>query len=245
MIPGEWTPIPPIAVMKPSVTASEYAGATDAVPITRFERNEIAPGFSPLSAIAGFRPAPSRLATLIGAPTISGAGGADQRDRYAGPAHPDVRSLPRHSATVEGMQPGVSRALLDLHGPERFVPLRRQLGVSTFGMNLILMQPGERGRIHRHTRQEEVYLVMEGTLSLGVEGQESDFAVHDLVRVAPEVRRQLVNRGPGRLVLLALGGALEHAGRDAEAFTAWEATESAPPQQTPMPPDLPAQELRA
>ena len=34
------------------------------------------------------------------------------------------------------------------------------------GMNLIILAPGQRGRIHDHERQEEVYLVWEGTLTL-------------------------------------------------------------------------------
>ena len=46
----------------------------------------------------------------------------------------------------------------------------RQLGVTAFGINQIVLRPGERGRIHRHRRQEEVYLVLDGTLSLVIEG---------------------------------------------------------------------------
>jgi hypothetical protein len=53
------------------------------------------------------------------------------------------------------------------------------------------------------------------------------------------VRRQLVNRGPKRLVLLALGGTGEHAGRDGEAWTDWDSPRSAPPQEIPLPVDLP------
>ncbi|HET8949647.1 MAG TPA: cupin domain-containing protein [Solirubrobacteraceae bacterium] len=137
------------------------------------------------------------------------------------------------------MEPGVARARLDLDSTERFVPLRRQLGVTAFGLNQIALQPGQRGRIHRHTEQEEVYLVLEGTLTLLVEGEEQTLARGELARVAPAVRRQLVNRGPDRLVLLALGGAGEHVGRDGEAFAAWDDEHGAPPQDLPLPDDLP------
>jgi mannose-6-phosphate isomerase-like protein (cupin superfamily) len=142
------------------------------------------------------------------------------------------------------MQTGVSYAKLDMTGTERFVALRQILGVSSFGMNLILLQAGARGRIHKHERQEEVYLVLEGTLSLAIEGEERDLPSGELARVAPEVRRQLVNRGPGRLAILALGGAGEHAGRDGIAYATWDATEGAPPQQVPLPEDLPPGERR-
>src|ERR1700704_3022048 len=104
------------------------------------------------------------------------------------------------------MQVGTTRTRLDPASTERFLTLRRQLGVSSFGINQIVLQPGQRGRIHRHQRQEEVYLVLEGKLTLVVEGQETELSDGELIRVAPGVRRQLVNRGPERLVLLALGG---------------------------------------
>jgi mannose-6-phosphate isomerase-like protein (cupin superfamily) len=137
------------------------------------------------------------------------------------------------------MEPGVARARLDLDSADRFLPLRRQLGVTSFGLNQLVLQPGQRGRIHRHGEQEEVYLVLDGTLTLLVEGEEQAVERGELVRVAPAVRRQLVNRGPGRLVLLALGGAGEHAGRDGEAFAAWEDEHGVPPQELPLPQDLP------
>jgi mannose-6-phosphate isomerase-like protein (cupin superfamily) len=143
------------------------------------------------------------------------------------------------------MDDRVTRARLDPDAGERFVSLRRPLGVTSFGMNQLVLEAGQRGRIHRHARQEEVYLVLEGTLSLTVEAEEVDLEQGELVRVPPELRRQLVNRGPGRLVLLALGGQGEHVGRDGEAFTAWDDATGAPPQEVPLPKDLPPGELRA
>jgi uncharacterized cupin superfamily protein len=142
------------------------------------------------------------------------------------------------------VEDGVGRARLDPDAGERFVSLRRALGVTSFGINQLVLEPGQRGRIHRHERQEEVYLVLEGTLSLLVEGEETPLATGELARVAPAVRRQLVNRGPGRVVLIALGGEGGHAGRDGEAFTSWDTTDGAPPQATPLPEDLPAAERR-
>ncbi len=136
------------------------------------------------------------------------------------------------------MEEGTTRASLDAGAGERFVPLRRRLGVTSFGFNQLILAPGQRGRIHRHAEQEEVYIVLEGTLSLLVEGEEEKLEVGDMIRVAPQVRRQLVNRGPDPLRMLALGGSGEHAGRDGEAFTSWEQTEGAPPQEVPLPEDL-------
>jgi uncharacterized cupin superfamily protein len=140
------------------------------------------------------------------------------------------------------VEPGIGRARLDLTAAERFVSLRRQLGVTSFGMNQLVLEPRQRSRIHRHAHQEEVYLVLEGTLTLLVEREEHVLARGELVRVAPDLRRQLVNRGPDRVVLLALGGAGEHVGRDGEAFTSWEEERGAPPQEVAMPDDLPPPE---
>jgi quercetin dioxygenase-like cupin family protein len=143
------------------------------------------------------------------------------------------------------MEDGTSTTRLDPDTGERFLALRRALGVSSFGMNQIVLQPGQRGRIHRHQRQEEVYVVLEGTLTLLVEGEPAELAQGSLIRVAPAVRRQLVNRGPGRVVLLALGGAEEHRGRDGEAFGSWEDKDPVSPQELPMPADLEPGELRS
>ncbi len=142
------------------------------------------------------------------------------------------------------MESGTTRAKLDADSGERFVALRRELGVSSFGINQLVLHPGQRGRIHRHGRQEEVYLVLEGTLTLAIEGEETDLAEGELIRVAPDLRRQLLNRGPGRVVLLAFGGEGEHHGRDGEAFASWEDTSGASPQEIPLPGDLESAELR-
>jgi uncharacterized cupin superfamily protein len=139
------------------------------------------------------------------------------------------------------MESGVEFAQLNLDTDERFQRLRADLGVSTFGLNLILLQPGQVGRIHRHERQEEVYLVLAGELSLLIEGEEHRLSTGGLARVAPSVRRQLVNRRPERLVLLALGGAVEHEGRDGEAFAAWDDATPQRPQDIPLPADVPVE----
>jgi mannose-6-phosphate isomerase-like protein (cupin superfamily) len=133
----------------------------------------------------------------------------------------------------------IGHAKLDRGATDRFVRLRDALGVTSFGINEMLLQPGQRGRIHRHLRQEEVYLVLQGTLTLVVEREERAFGVDELVRVAPHARRQLVNRGSETLVMLALGGDGEHVGRDGEAFASWDEREGRPPQDVPLPDDLP------
>src|SRR2546422_657599 len=69
------------------------------------------------------------------------------------------------------MEPGVGYAALDLDARERVVRLGRELGVTSFGINLRLLRPGQRGRIHRHRQQEEGYLVLEGELTRVIDGE--------------------------------------------------------------------------
>jgi mannose-6-phosphate isomerase-like protein (cupin superfamily) len=135
----------------------------------------------------------------------------------------------------------IAYSTIDRDSGDRFQSLRSDLGVSSFGMNVIVLQPGERGRIHAHEHQEEVYLVLEGHLTLIVEGEENTLGPDRLVRVGPPVRRQLVNAGPQRVVLLALGGSGEHVGRDGLAWESWdEESPGRPPQEVPLPQDLPS-----
>lgn len=79
-------------------------------------------------------------------------------------------------------------------------------------------------------------------MSLLLEGvDERRLSKGDLARVGPQTRRQLVNRGPQRLVLLALGGADQHQSRDALTWESW--ADDGPgrqPAEVPLPPDLPA-----
>jgi len=137
--------------------------------------------------------------------------------------------------------PDIAFARLDRDSGERFQTLRRELGVRAFGMNLLVLQPGQRGRIHAHGQQEEVYVVLEGELTLLIEGSRHVLGPDHSVRVGAAVRRQLVNAGEGRVVVIALGGSGEHVGRDGCAWESWEEGGAGrPPQEIPLPDDLPA-----
>lgn len=123
---------------------------------------------------------------------------------------------------------------------ELFQGLRRELDLETFGINLMVLRPGKRLRVHTHEHQDEVYLVLEGRLTLIVEGEPHELGVDQLARVGPGTRRQLTNPHPEKAVILALGAAGQHEGRDALAWASWE--EEGPgrePRDVPLPEDLP------
>ena len=136
------------------------------------------------------------------------------------------------------MDEGISTTRLEDSAPDRLISLRRQLGVTGFGINQLVLEPGQQMRIHLHEHQEEVYLVLAGELTIYVEQEEHRLGPGELMRVAPNVRRQLVNRGAGAVSLIALGGTGEHQSRDARAFTGWEDQTGGSPREVPLPPDL-------
>src|SRR5689334_5967263 len=112
-------------------------------------------------------------------------------------------------------------------GPEAefFQPLRRELGAECLGVNRLELQPRQRLRVHIHERQEELYLVLSGVLTLIVEEGEGkapvehEIPVGTLARVGASTRRQVANRGDVPVVFLAFGAAGEHESRDALAWT--------------------------
>jgi mannose-6-phosphate isomerase-like protein (cupin superfamily) len=134
----------------------------------------------------------------------------------------------------------IAYTTINTNNSERFQSLRRELGVSGFGINAITLGPRQRGRIHAHEHQEEVFLVLDGELTIGIEGEETKVGRNGLVRVPAGVRRQLVNRGTTTLLLVALGATGEHVGRDARAWESWdEDGDGRAPQEVPLPADLP------
>ena len=137
-------------------------------------------------------------------------------------------------------EPGISFTSIDPNA-DSFHTLRRELGVTSFGINQMTLQPGQRLRVHRHERQEEVYLVLEGELTLIVEGEPHVLATGDLARVGPELKRQLTNPSATKTIILALGGYGEHKGRDGIAWPSWDDEgEGRPPQEVPLPDYPPA-----
>ena len=135
---------------------------------------------------------------------------------------------------------GVTHIPLDLSGGERFAQVGTPLGLESMGCRVITLGPRQRARVHRHREQEELYVVLEGELTLVFEGGD-EIAVrrHEAVRIAPPVRRQLANRGSEPVHVLAVGASGTHEPRDGEAFADWSDTEPKSPLDVPMPDDLP------
>jgi quercetin dioxygenase-like cupin family protein len=74
---------------------------------------------------------------------------------------------------------------------------RRSLGLQSFGMNVVDLQPGEQIPEHDETERdhEEVFIVLSGTPSFVVEGEELPAPAGTFIRIDPEPRRTIVNHG--------------------------------------------------
>lgn len=90
----------------------------------------------------------------------------------------------------------------------RFKTARHQLGVKAWGMNVLELDAGVTTypeHDHREDGQEEVYLVLEGSLRLLAEGEERVVSRGEFIYVPADVVRKFETLDDGA-TLLALGG---------------------------------------
>jgi mannose-6-phosphate isomerase-like protein (cupin superfamily) len=90
-----------------------------------------------------------------------------------------------------------------------FVKARAELGVTSFGMQVIQLPPSyEDYPLHDHAEsgQEEVFLALTGSGWMDIEGERAELDAETLVRVGPTSRRK-VHAGPQGLRMLVIGGA--------------------------------------
>ncbi len=89
----------------------------------------------------------------------------------------------------------VTRDQLERSGQWSLV--RRSLGLSSFGMNVVDIEPG--GDIPEHDEtgrdQEEVFVVLSGTPAIVIDGERHPAPAGTFARLDPERRRTVVNEG--------------------------------------------------
>jgi uncharacterized cupin superfamily protein len=85
-------------------------------------------------------------------------------------------------------------------------PVRTALGVTAFGINQITLPAGTAGSLHdeAQTGQEELYLVLEGSGTMRVDGDEVELRPGVYVLVPAGTERQL-HAGDAGLGYLAIG----------------------------------------
>ena len=88
-----------------------------------------------------------------------------------------------------------------------FIKARAELGVSSFGMQVIAMPPDYADypeHDHEHDGQEEVYLALSGSGWLDIDGERVELGPETLVRVAADTKRK-VYAGPEGIRMLVIG----------------------------------------
>lgn len=116
---------------------------------------------------------------------------------------------------VEGEGYAVAESLEALGDGPGIRKVRRQLGVTAFGVNAIVIPAGYATGSHAHEKQEELYFVHRGTIEITF----GDGTVHRLeeggmARVNPEVSREVRNVSDDESVYIVAGGKDGYVGRD-------------------------------
>jgi quercetin dioxygenase-like cupin family protein len=106
----------------------------------------------------------------------------------------------------------------DLGDGPGFRKLRRDLGVTAFGLNAIVLPPGYENAMHYHERQEEVYFVHRGEIEFRFgDGSRHVLGPGGVARVDASTHRSMRNLGDDDAVVVVVGGKDGYVGRDGRA----------------------------
>ena len=106
-------------------------------------------------------------------------------------------------------------SLEDMGDGYGFRKIRRELGVTAFGINALVLPPGYTTGVHYHEGQEETYFVHRGQ----VEFRFGDGTTHvvqagGVARVSPQTHRGMRNVGQDDAIVVVAGGKDGYVGRD-------------------------------
>lgn len=97
-----------------------------------------------------------------------------------------------------------------------FRKVRQALGVTAFGVNVVVYPPGQEGFAHYHEEQDELYFVHSGTARFEVAGEERLVGPGGLCHVESTTPRKVSNAGEDDLIMLVVGGKGGYVGRDGQ-----------------------------
>ena len=99
-----------------------------------------------------------------------------------------------------------------------FRKVRRELGVTAFGINAIVLPPGYSTDVHYHDEQEETYFVHQGTIEFRFgDGTKHIARAGGVVRVDAATHRGMRNAGESDAIVVVVGGKDGYVGRDGRA----------------------------
>ena len=96
-----------------------------------------------------------------------------------------------------------------------FRKIRKELDISEFGVNAVVMPPGYESGFHYHERQQELYFVHRGHMEIEFgDGRVFDFPEGAMARVDAGTHRRLRNVGEDDAIYVAVGAEGGYVGRD-------------------------------
>jgi uncharacterized cupin superfamily protein len=99
-----------------------------------------------------------------------------------------------------------------------FRKVRRELGVTAFGINALVLPPGYSSGLHYHDEQEETYFVHQGEVEFRFgDGSTHILRAGGLTRVDAATHRGMRNVGQDHAIVLVAGGRDGYVGRDGQA----------------------------
>jgi mannose-6-phosphate isomerase-like protein (cupin superfamily) len=104
--------------------------------------------------------------------------------------------------TIEEMGDGVFRKV------------RQELGVTAFGVNVLVIPPGIEARPHYHEEQDELYFIHSGRARFALPGESRELGPGGLCHVESTTPRQVISVGDEDLVMLVVGAKDGYVGRD-------------------------------
>ena len=114
----------------------------------------------------------------------------------------------------EGYAVGGLDALGDGYG---FRKIRRELGVTAFGINALVLPPGYEGGRHYHDEQEEIYFVHQGIVEFDFgDGVTHVLGPGGMARVDAPTVRKYSNVSDEDAVIVVAGGKDGYVGRDGQ-----------------------------
>ena len=103
----------------------------------------------------------------------------------------------------------------DLGEGRGFRKVRKELGVTAFGANVVVMPPGYESGRHLHETQEELYFVHQGRLEIELDGEKQELGPGGVAWVDAPVVRGFKNLSDSEdAIYFVVGGKDGYVGRD-------------------------------
>jgi mannose-6-phosphate isomerase-like protein (cupin superfamily) len=109
---------------------------------------------------------------------------------------------------------GYSFGTIDEMGDGVFRKVRQELGVTAFGVNVLVIPSGIVARPHYHTEQDELYFVHAGRAKFALPGESRELGPGGFCHVESTTPRQVTSVGDEDLVMLVVGAKDGYVGRD-------------------------------